>query len=110
MTRTINQSVPLHSVSTSRRQVPDNLMTTVALYFPLNTGAAEREAESAVAFIRSDFFLVPNLQGVCFFDPSGKPLEVPDSDNRPADLTYYTFPSVVTAAIIDNRARIHYYQ
>ena len=82
----------------------NDLMTTVALYFSLNTGAAEREAESAVAFIRSNFFLIPNLQGVGFLDSSGKPISVLDSDNRPADLTYFTFRSVVTAADIDDRA------
>ena len=49
-------------------------------------------------------FLVPNLQGVGFFDSSGKLLDVSDLDNRPADLTYFTFRSVVTAADIDDRA------
>ena len=49
-------------------------------------------------------FLVPNLQGVGFFDSSGKLLDVSDSDNRPADLTYFTLRSVVNAANIDNRA------
>ena len=79
-------------------------MTTVALYFPLNTDTAKREAKSAVAFIRSNFFLIPNLQGVGFLDSSGKPIAVLDSDNRPVDLTYFTFRSVVTAADIDDRA------
>ena len=79
-------------------------MTTVALYFPLNTGTAEREVESSIAFIRSNFFLDPNLKGVGFFDSSKEPLEVPDSDNSPADLTYFTFRSVVTAVDIDDRS------
>ena len=82
----------------------NDLMTTVALYFPLNTGAAEREAESAVTFIRSNFLHVSNLQGVGFFDSSGQPITVPDPDNCPKDLTYFTFRSVVNTADIDNRA------
>ena len=47
---------------------------------------------------------VSNLQGVGFFDSSGQPITVPDPDNRPVDLTYFTFRSVVNAADIDNRA------
>ena len=82
----------------------NDLMTTVALYFPLNIGAAEREVGRTVAFIRSNFFHVSNLQGVGFFDYSGQPITVPDPDNRPVDLTYFTFRSVVNAVDIDNHA------
>ena len=35
----------------------NDLMTTVVLYFPLNTGAAEIDAESAVDIIRSNVFM-----------------------------------------------------
>ena len=39
-----------------------DLMTTVASYISLNTGTTEREAEAAVATIRSVFFRVSHLQ------------------------------------------------
>ena len=79
-------------------------MTTVALYFTLYTGTTERETEVTVSIIRSGFPRVYYLQGVSFVNASGKPTTVPDPDNRPADLTYFTLRSVVNAADIDNRA------
>ena len=81
-----------------------DLMTTVASYFPLNTGSAEREAEAAVICIRSAFFRVSNLQRVGFADVSGKPIQVPDPDQRPADLTYLILRSVDSAVATDKRA------
>ena len=79
-------------------------MSTVTSYFGLNMGSTEREAETADINIRNDFFLVSNLQGVGFSDVSGKPLTIPDPVCRPADLTYFTFRSIVAAATVDIRA------
>ena len=41
-----------------------DMMSTVASYFSLSTGSAERKAETAVVIIRSNFFLISNLQGI----------------------------------------------
>ena len=82
------------------------LMLTVTSYFGLNTGSAEREAEATFISIHNDFFLVSNLQGVEFSDPSGKPITLLDQIRRPADLAYFNFRSVVSAATIDIRTLI----
>ena len=79
-------------------------MSIVVSYLSLNTGSAERETESAVATIRSHFFLISNLQGVGFSDASGKPITIPDPENRPVDLTYFSFRSVVSAITVDAHA------
>ena len=79
------------------------LMSTVASYFSLNTVSAEKEAETAVATIRSNFFLITNLQGVGFANASGKPIAIPDLDKRPTDLTYFNFRPVVPAGVVDAR-------
>ena len=81
-----------------------DLMTTISLYFSINTGSSERESAAAVTSIRSHFFLVTNLQGVGFADTSGKPVKVPDSTQRPDDLAYFTFRAVVSAHLVDKRA------
>ena len=81
-----------------------NVMSTVASYYGLNTGFTEREAETAGINIRNNVFLVSSLQGVGFFDVSSKPLTISNPARRPADLTYFTFRSVVAAATVDIRA------
>ena len=80
-------------------------MTTVASYFFLNTDSAEREAETAVETIRSNCFIIPNLQGIGFADASGKLISILDPDKRPADLSYFTFRSVVSSITVDARAQ-----
>ena len=79
----------------------NDLMVTVAAYFNINTGSAEREAESAAQSISRSFFHVSNLIDVTFFNSSGQPIKVTDSDNRPADITYFTFCSNVSANTVD---------
>ena len=81
-----------------------DLMTTVALYSSINTGSSEREAEAAVTSIRSVFFRVTKLQEVGFADTSGKSIKLLDPTQRPVDLAYFTFRSVVSAIVIDKRA------
>ena len=82
----------------------NDLLATVAAYFDINTGFVEREAEAAAQSISRSFFCVSNLIGVAFSDSSGKPLKVPDTANRPADITYFTFRSNVNANTVDCRA------
>ena len=65
-------------------------MSTIISYLSLNTGSAEREAETAVATIRSNSFLSYNLQRVRFADVSGKHIAIPDPDNLPTNLTSTT--------------------
>ena len=67
-----------------------DLMSTIISYLSLNTGSAEREAETAVATIRSNSFLSYNLQRVRFADVSGKHIAIPDPDNLPTNLTSTT--------------------
>ena len=81
-----------------------NLITTVSLYFSINTGSSERESAAAVVSIRSNFFLVTNLQEVGFTDTFGKPVNVPDPTQRPTDLTYFTFRAVVPVHLVNKRA------
>ena len=50
------------------------------------------------------FFRVTNLQGVGLADTSGKPIKVPDHTQRPAEIAYFTFRSVVSAIVVDKRA------
>ena len=54
--------------------------------------------------IRNAFSLVSYLQCVGFSDVSSKLITIPNPDRRPADLTYFTFRSVVSAARVDIRA------
>ena len=82
----------------------NDLMATVAAYFDVNTGSAEREAEAAAQSISRSFFHVSNLIGVTFSNSSGQPIKVTDTDNRPADITYFTFRSHVSANTVDCRA------
>ena len=78
-------------------------MTIVASYFDINTGSAEREAESAAQSISRSFFQVSNLIGVTFYDTPGKTIKVPKNASRPADVTYFTFRSNVSAKTVDCR-------
>ena len=68
-----------------------DLISTVATYFSLNTGSAEREAETTVAIIRSHFFLISDIQGVELTDASRKSIAILDLDKRPEDLAYLIF-------------------
>ena len=77
-------------------------MTTVASHFGINMGSAEREVKFAAQFILNAFFRVYNLQGVAFYDVTGKWVKVLDSDNHPADITYFIFHSVVATADVDS--------
>ena len=44
------------------------------------------------------------MQGVWIADTSGKPVKISDLNQRPADLAYFTFRSIVLAIIVDKRA------
>ena len=80
-----------------------DLTATIAAYFTLPTDSAEREAERIVDSILHAFFHVDNLQGIGFFDSSGKLTLVSDIANRAADIVFLTFCSTVTASDIDHR-------
>ena len=82
----------------------NDLLDTVAAYFDINTGSAGGEAEVAAQSISRYFFRVSYFIGDNFSDSSGKPIKVPDTDKRPADITYFTFLSNVTANTVDCRA------
>ena len=79
-------------------------MAIVAVYFDINTGSAEREAEAAAQSISRSFFHVLNLIGVTFSNSSGQPIMDTDTDNRPVDITYLFFRSNVSANTVDCRA------
>jgi len=69
-------------------------------------GFAEREVVTACIDIRSNFFLVSNLQGVGFSDIFGKPITIRGSAHCPVDLTYFIFCSVVPTATVDIHAPV----
>ena len=79
-------------------------MSTVASYFSLLTGSADRETETTVVPIRPNFFLISNLKGVRFADASRNPIVILDPDNCPIDRTHFTFRSVLFAITVDARA------
>ena len=79
-----------------------DLTATIAAYFTLPADSAEREAERIVDSILHAFFHVDNLQGIGFFDSSGKLTLVSDIANRAADIVFLTFCSTVTASDIDH--------
>ena len=64
------------SLSSSPSVTISDLTATVAAYFAIPTGSAEREAERIVESVRHAFFVVGNLQGIGFLDSSGKPIAV----------------------------------
>ena len=66
-----------------------DLTTTMAAYFAMPTGSAEREAERIMESVCHAFFVVGNLQGIRFLDSSGKPIA--DSDPRAADIMFFSF-------------------
>ena len=82
----------------------NDLMTTVASSIDINTGFAEREAETVAQSISCSFFHVSNLHGVIVSDASGKLIKIPDSDIGPADFTYFLIHSHVFAATVDHCA------
>ena len=81
-----------------------DLMSTVVSYFGFNTGSAEREAKTTTISIRNAFPLVSNLQEVDFSNLSGKIITILNPACRPADLTYFTFRSVVSATSVNIHA------
>ena len=75
------------------------MTATVAAYFAMPTGSAEREAERIVKSVCHAFFDVGNFQGIGFLDSSGKAIAV--SDHREVDITFFSFRSTVLASAID---------
>ena len=85
-----------------------DLITTITLYFDINTGSAESKAERATDRIDQAFFAMTNLYSVRFFTSAGKSATNTDLANRPDDITFYLFGSVITASTVDARAPIKY--
>ena len=79
-------------------------MAIVAAHFDINMGSVEREAKTAAQSISRSFSRVSNLIGVTFSDSSRKLIKFPDTNSRPADVTYFTLRSNVSANTIDCRA------
>ena len=71
--------------------------------FFLNMGVTERDAETTIETICSNFFLVSNLRSFEFTNCSGKSIIILDLDEHPVDLTYCTFRSVVSIIKVDDR-------
>ena len=87
------------SLSSSPSITISDLTATVAAYFAMPTGSAEREAERIVDSVRHAFFDVVNIQGIGFLDSSGRSIVV--SDNCAVDITFFSFRSTVLANAID---------
>ena len=82
----------------------NDLVSTVTSYFDMSTVMTEREVEAASISIRDSIFSVANLSGVGFLDSTGKYVSISDSDNRPRDVSYFTFRSFLNPNIVDPRA------
>ena len=61
----------------------NDLLATVAAYFNIITGSAEKATEGVAQSVSLFCFRVSNIIGVTFSDSFGKPIKVPDTDNRP---------------------------
>ena len=72
---------------------------TIAAYFAMPTGSAEREAERIVDSVCHAFFDVVDIQGIGFLDSSGRSIVV--SDNRAVDIIFFSFRSTGLANAID---------
>ena len=71
---------------------------------------AEREAEAAEISIGDSIFCVDNMSGVGFLDSTGKSVNIIEPDNRPRDVSYFTFRSSLNPNAIDYRAPNAVYQ
>ena len=80
-----------------------DLTATMAAYFEITTGTAERKAERIVDSVRPAFLHVENLQGISFLNSSGKGIQITDLNNRTVDILFFTFRPTVTANKIDPR-------
>ena len=87
------------SLSSSPSITINDLTATMAAYFSIPTGSAEREAKRIIDSIHHAFFDVVNLQGIGFLDSSGRSIMV--SDNRATDITFVSFRSTLLANAID---------
>ena len=85
-----------------------DLISTVASYFDMSTAMAEREVESVSVFIRSSIFNVVNMSGVGFLDSTGKSITISDHDNRPHDVSYFTFARLLTLTPLMNAHRMSF--
>ena len=81
-----------------------NLVATAASYFDMSTAMAEREAEAASISTRDSIFCVANTSGVGFLDSTGKSVTISDPDNRPRDVSYFTFHSSLNPNTVNSRA------
>ena len=77
-------------------------MTIYTSYFDINTEFAKREAESATVLIKKAVFQVPHMQGICLNFYFEYTIKVTNPDNSSADLTYFTFRSIVFVDAVDN--------
>ena len=75
----------------------NDLLSTVASYSTINTGSAERKADTASQSISRSSFRASNLTGVAISDTSGKSIKVPNSASCPTELAYFTFCSNILA-------------
>ena len=71
---------------------------------------AEREVESVSVSIRGSIFNVVNMSGVGFLNSTGKSITISDPNNRPHDLSYFTFRSSLNPNTVDQRAPHAVYQ
>ena len=81
----------------------NDLLSIVASYFTINTGSAEREADTAVQSSSRFLYRVSNVNGVAFLDTSRESIKIPNPASRPVDLMYFTFRSNIIAKTADYR-------
>ena len=64
---------------------------------------AEREAEAAAISIRDSILCVDNMSSVGFLASQGKFVTIDDPDNRPRDVSCFTFRSSLNPHTVDLR-------
>ena len=80
-----------------------DLITTTAGYFGFNTSSVEDEATVASTKVRAAIFNVEHLIVFGFRNRKGGAVSFDPTGVRPKDLRYFTFRSVFTVSVIDNR-------
>ena len=82
-----------------------DLVMIVANKLPISTESAMEKAEATGEKLRSELFMVANLEGQLFMDSKGKAKSVTSDelDKRPEDLTYFAFMCTVEPQDVDGR-------
>ena len=83
--------------------ISTDLISIIGTYFKFNTSPAENEATAAANKIGAAVFHVDNLTGLGFRNQYGVDISFDMVDDRPANLCYFAFSSMLRASDVDSR-------